>query len=37
MKPVEIYRGAPNYQTDLSCYWAKVHHIVGACGGDIAA
>jgi len=36
-KPVEICRGAPNYRTDLSRMWAEVHHIVGTCGGDIAA
>ena len=36
-KTVEIIWGAPNYRTDLSRLWAKVHHIVETCGGDIAA
>ena len=36
-KPVEICRGASNYQTDFSRWWAEVHHIVGTCGGDIVA
>jgi len=26
--PVEICRGAPNARTELSRYWADVHHIV---------
>jgi len=34
---VESSWGAPNSQNDLSHYWAKVHHIVVTCGGDIAA
>jgi len=29
--------GAPNYRTDLSRWWAEVHHIVRTCGGDTAA
>jgi len=33
----QILRGAPNYRIDLSRYWVKVHHIVGPCGGHIAA
>jgi len=37
VKPVEISRVAPNYRTDLSRYYAEVHHIVGTCGGHIAA
>jgi len=36
-KPVEISWGAPNYRTDLSRYWAEVHHIVRTTGGDVAA
>jgi len=35
-KSVEICRGAPNSPTDLSGYWAEVHHIMRTCGGDIA-
>jgi len=32
------FAGVPQPQTnDLSRYWAEVHHIVGTCGGDIAA
>jgi len=34
---VEISWGAPNYRTDLSRYWAEVHHIVVTSGGDTAA
>jgi len=26
----------PNLPSDLSCFWAKVHHIMRTCGGDIA-
>jgi len=29
--------GAPNPPIDLSRQWAEVHHILGTCGGDIAA
>ena len=29
-------QGCPNYRTDLSRYWAEVHHIVGTSRGDIA-
>ena len=36
-KPVEICRGVPNSPTDLSHYWAEVHHSNRTCGGDIAA
>jgi len=36
-KPVEIFRGAPNYRIHLSRQWAEVHHIVGTYGGHIAA
>jgi len=35
-KPVEICRGVPNSRTDLSRWWAEVHHITRTCGGDIA-
>jgi len=28
--------GAPNSPTDISRYWAKVHHIIRTCGGSIA-
>jgi len=30
------FAGVPQ-TNDLSRYWAEVHHIVGTCGGDIAA
>jgi len=38
-KPVEISWGAPNSRTDLSRYWAEVHHrlLWGTSGGHIAA
>jgi len=36
-KPIEISRGAANYRTDISRYWAEVHHIVETSGVDIAA
>jgi len=35
-KLVEICWGAQNSPTDLSRYGAKVHHIVGKSGEDIA-
>ena len=35
-KPVDICWGAPNPPTNLSRWWAEVHHIVVSCGGDIA-
>jgi len=29
-------QGAPNSRTDLSRYWAEVHHVMRTCGGGIA-
>jgi len=36
-KPVDICWGTANSRTDLSREWAEVRHIVGTCGGSIAA
>ena len=31
------FAGVPQTNETISTYWAEVHHIMGTCGGDIAA
>jgi len=37
MNPADIWWGGSKPPTDLSYWWAEVHHTMGACKGDMSA